>query len=389
MKKQHLTIEQFGGYFLLLCVVILLMLLYKVLEIFIIDLILAAILSSVFFPLYKRATKITGQRKKLASFLTCSFIVFVILIPLSLFIYQFITEAAAAIQNIYTRVQNGALDPIIEWKSNGLFSSVREKLLPIIDLETIDLSQYNLGDRITESLTTTATSLGKQVTEFAKNVALVLFHFFIMIISMFFFFKDSNYIVKSLMHLSPLPTTHNENIVTKFKAISQATLFGIFLTAIIQGILGGIGFTIAGITNPIFWGTLMALFALIPFMGTFVIWGPTALYLIIGEHYAPGIFLLIWGGGVVSTIDNFLRPYFIHGRARTYPLFTFLSIIGGLSAFGLVGLILGPLILTLTFVFIEIYEIEYQGVLHQKDTIHKEKISVIQKLLKKLTKKNS
>ncbi len=122
MKKQNLTINNFGSYFLLFCVVGLLILLYGILKPFILDLVLAAILSSVFYPLYKLVLKLTRDRKRLSSFLTCTFIVFVILIPLSLFTYQFILEAIEASKKAYTQIQSGALDPILEWRSNGIFA---------------------------------------------------------------------------------------------------------------------------------------------------------------------------------------------------------------------------------------------------------------------------
>lgn len=390
MKKQNLTINNFGSYFLLFCVVGLLILLYGILKPFILDLVLAAILSSVFYPLYKLVLKLTRDRKRLSSFLTCTFIVFVILIPLSLFTYQFILEAIEASKKAYTQIQSGALDPILEWRSNGIFSWIREKLLPFVDIKTVDLTQFDLTNKAGELATNTASKLSEEIKNIATRIILIFFHFGIMIISMFFFFKDAPKIINTIKHLSPLPTTHNETIFEKFREISQATMFGIFFTAIIQGMLGAIGFAIAGLPNPIFWGALMILFALIPFLGTPVVWGPAFLYLLFTKQFGQAIFLFIWGAALVGTIDNFLRPYFIHGKSRTTdPLLMFLAILGGLWTQGIIGIIIGPLILTLAVVFIQIYEIEYHGVLHHKDKNHKENKSLVKKIFKKIRQKKT
>jgi predicted PurR-regulated permease PerM len=351
------------------------------------DIIFAGILCSVFFPIYRKFLQITKARRTISSFLTCAFIIFVILIPVSFFIYQFINEAISMTRLVYTKIQNGDFNPIIESFNNDLIPQISQSLAPIIDVNTLNFDDFNIKQNITEFLAGIAGTLTSQITEFIGSIVFFIFHFFMMMIIMFFFFKDSEVIVERIKLLSPMPTSHNENIMKKFKQISEATLFGIFLTAAIQGFLGGLGFFAVGLPNPIFWGTLMTILALIPFVGTFVVWLPAGLYLIATGNYAAGITLLIWSAGIVSTIDNFLRPYFIHGRVQTYPLLLFLSILGGIPAFGLLGIIIGPLVLTLTFVFIEIYEIEYHGVLHFKDKNPPEDISLLQSLITKLKKR--
>jgi predicted PurR-regulated permease PerM len=147
--------------------------------------------------------------------------------------------------------------------------------------------------------------------------------------------------------------------------MSLATLYGIFLTSIVQGIIGGIGFAIAGIPHALFWGTAIALFSLIPVVGTSVVWVPASLILIATGNLTSGIFLFCWGILIVSTVDNFLRAFLIGGRTNTNQLLMFLSVFGGIGMFGLVGVIFGPLILTLFFAFLHIYELEYDKVLHR------------------------
>lgn len=390
MKKQQLAINNFGGYFLILCVATTLILLYRVLEPFIIDLVFAAILTSVCFPIYNWILNKLNGHRRWASLLACFFIITVILIPIGIFIYQFIIQAAEAISTVYTKIETNGFAGLDFWNNSESFNSIREYLLPVFDINKIEIDTTEIQKNITETLRSAASGIWTQITTFLTNIALFLFHFSIIIVSMFFFFKDSETIINKIKHLSPLPTKHNDQLIFHFRQISQATMLGIFLTAMIQGFLGGIGFVIVGIPNPIFWGTLMSFFALIPFIGTTAVWGPAAIYLLLSNQITAGVFLLFWGAGIVGTIDNFLRPYFIHGKARTYPLFIFLSILGGLTAFGILGIILGPLILTLASVFINIYEVEYNGLLDLKDKeskISPKRKNLVHKILSKLKKK--
>jgi predicted PurR-regulated permease PerM len=140
-------------------------------------------------------------------------------------------------------------------------------------------------------------------------------------------------------------------------------IFGIFFTAIIQGTLAGIGYAVVGIPNPIFWATATALFSLVPLLGTAIIWVPASIILAIMGNYVGAIGLFAWGVLVVGTVDNFIRPYLIEGRAPVHPLLTFLAVLGGILAFGLKGVLYGPIILNLLLAFLHIYEIEYAKVL--------------------------
>jgi len=143
----------------------------------------------------------------------------------------------------------------------------------------------------------------------------------------------------------------------------KAIVLGVFLTSIIQGFIGGIGFAIAGISNPVFWGSAMAFFSLVPMVGTAVIWVPTAIILLILGNWGLALFIFLWGFFAVGTVDNFVRPYLIGGKAHTYPLMTFLVVLGGVLTMGLKGVIIGPIVLMVLMSFLHIYEAEYGKVL--------------------------
>jgi predicted PurR-regulated permease PerM len=134
-----------------------------------------------------------------------------------------------------------------------------------------------------------------------------------------------------------------------------ATIYGGLLIAIIQGVLGGVIFWILGIPSPILWGTAMAFLSFIPIGGTALIWVPAAILLFVQGAILKGIILLGLGVFGISMVDNFLRPFFISAKTNIHPLLLFFAVLGGIQAFGLIGLVVGPLIATLCLTFIEIY----------------------------------
>jgi predicted PurR-regulated permease PerM len=163
--------------------------------------------------------------------------------------------------------------------------------------------------------------------------------------------------------LSPLPKVYEDELFGKMDSMVKAIVFGVFLTAIAQGLVGGVGFAISGISNPIFWGTAIAVASFIPVVGTGLVWVPAAIILVIFGNYWAALFLAIWGFLVIGTVDNFLRPYLIGGKAKTHPLLTFFVILGGLFTMGLIGIVVGPVVLMFVMSLLHIYEAEYTKVL--------------------------
>ena len=222
---------------------------------------------------------------------------------------------------------------------------LREQLDGVIDVDSIDIK-----GSIIAAIQFVASFLAGQSAKITAGFVWFFISFFIMLFALYYLFKDGKDIVKYLMVISPLPDKYEIQLFNKFKEISMATLFGIFLTSLIQGIIGGIGFAIAGIPNALFWGTAIAIFSIIPVFGTAIVWLPASLILFVSGNSFGGIFLFLWGLLLVSTVDNFLRAYLIGERTKSNQLLIFLAVIGGVIMFeGLVGVIFGPLILTLFF----------------------------------------
>lgn len=357
-----LIIEKLPGYFLLFCVIVAMYFFFKVLWPFWTVIFVSAVLSITFYPVYLRVKKVLKGWERSASFLTCLFVILITLVPVTIFVLMLAGEGADTYETIKTKIESGVFDEYLLWQDGGRVfdwtKGIMDQVQSVIDLENIDLK---------ERIIATANDLSKylisQTGTFLNGVVNFVLNFFLLLFTMFYFFKDGERIVQRIGAISPLPSVHEDELFKKMGSMVKAIVMGVFLTSIAQGVVGGIGFAIAGISSPLFWGTAMAFFSLVPLFGTAVIWVPAAIILAILGNYFGAIFLFAWGMFAIGSVDNILRPYLIGGKAHTYSLLTFFVILGGIWTWGFKGVIIGPLILMALMSFIHIYEAEYSKVL--------------------------
>jgi predicted PurR-regulated permease PerM len=174
-------------------------------------------------------------------------------------------------------------------------------------------------------------------------------------------------IYRELAALSPLPQRYDDEFASKFKDVVDATFRGQLMTALAQGFATGIGLAIARVPGAIFWGAVAALLSLLPMVGAAVVWVPTAIYLFIaasmgGRPWWQAIFMTIWGVTVVSLVDNVVRPWAMQGKAQLPAIPLLFAVLGGIQAFGFVGLVIGPLVFALLMTVIDIYKRSFQPV---------------------------
>lgn len=361
-KGNRVVLQYFPGYFLLGCLFISTFFLFSIYRPFFGTILLAAILAAAFYPVYIRLVKLFRNRSRIASFVTCLLIIILIIIPLIFFVLLLARQGIDIYLFVQHKIQGGDFDALLKWQQGNLFYDFFDpqhgQLGALIDIQSFDLKQT-----LTDAAKTVSSFLVAQTAGLVKGFGGLALSFFLLFFTMYYFFKDGHLILKKLMQISPLPLRHEHEVFRKFKEISRIALFGIFLTAMAQGIVGGIGFVIVGVPNPVFWGTAIAVFSLIPVVGTALVWLPTSILLFLTGNTFGGIFLFFWGLLLVSTIDNFLRAYLIGNQANINPLLAFFAVFGGIGVFGLPGLLFGPLILTVFFTFLHIYELEYKSVL--------------------------
>ncbi len=196
----------------------------------------------------------------------------------------------------------------------------------------------------------------KHSAAISLSIADNLISFFLMLFIMFYFYIDGPKILKKMIRWSPLEDKYEIILIEKFISVSKGTLKGFLAVGIIQGIIGGLLFWIVGSHSPVFLGVLMVFGSLLPVVGTAIIWAPVAISLLIQGHWISAIWVVVVGGGVISSIDNLVRPMVVGKDIKMHDLMVLLSTLGGLGLFGLVGFIVGPIIAALFLAIWNIFE---------------------------------
>lgn len=216
------------------------------------------------------------------------------------------------------------------------------------------LSSIDFGEVVRNSFQNIGNNLGGIIS----GTTSLVFKFFISLIALFYFIKDGKKFLKELVKLSPLEDTEDAAIVHKLNTVSHSLIRGTLVVATIQGLLTGLGFLTFGIPNPVLWGAVAAICALVPTLGTSIISIPAIIYLFATGNIAAGIGLTAWATLAVGLVDNLLGPKLIGGRSKIHPLFVLLSVLGGLATFGIAGFLLGPLVLGFLVALSEIYKVK-------------------------------
>jgi len=326
-------------------------LLYQVLHPFLSSIIWAILLAMVFYPLFQKLRRLLKKREVLSAIIMTLLVLIVIVLPFSLLMASLAGEVINIYHQVEEMIKTGQLQAYLE----------RVKEIPIFTRilaglgQHIDVSQIDPLPLLLKNLNQISTFIFNQTTTLLKGFSTFIAGFFFTLLSLYYLFKDGGRFFKNFKGIIPLPSKEKELLIQRFKDMIQATIYGGILIAIIQGILGGLSFWVLGLPSPIFWGTAMALLSFIPIGGTALIWAPAGIILLIGGNILKGFILLGLGVFVISMVDNLLRPFFISAKTKIHPLLLFFAVLGGIQAFGLIGLVAGPLIATLFLTMVEIY----------------------------------
>jgi predicted PurR-regulated permease PerM len=324
-------------YFLLAIIGGILILSFFIFKPFIYTLALAVIFATICEPIERRITKHLNGREGWGAFLTVLLVIIFIIVPLMFLGFQIFQEA----QTLYTSFTEIAEGEVAQNKFNELLNRI-----PYVGELSIDVNPY-----LKQGLSFT---IGHLDSVF-KSIATILLNSFIFFIAFYYFLKDGKKLKKKIVHLSPLSDTDDESIFDKLGNAIGSVVRGQLLVALIQGILACAGFMIFGIPSPILWGSLTAIAALIPGVGTALVITPAIIFLFITGETPEALGLLAWGTVAVGLIDNILGPKLLGHNIRIHPLLILLSVLGGIGFFGPTGFLLGPLVLSLLFTLTEMY----------------------------------
>ena len=196
-----------------------------------------------------------------------------------------------------------------------------------------------------------------------SGTATFFFQFFIMLYAMFFFLMNGEETLDRILYYLPLSPEDEERMLGKFVSVTRATVKGTIVIGIIQGGLAGLGFAVASIPSATFWGTIMAVLSIIPALGAALVWVPGVIYLLASGSTVAGVLLAVWCTAVVSSADNVLRPWLVGRDTQMSDLMVLLGTLGGLILFGVVGVIIGPIIAALFVTVWSIYGVAFADVL--------------------------
>ena len=297
---------------------------------FLSTLIIAAILVTGAHPLHSWILKKVNNREWLAAAIVSFSMGILFSFAFVFFFIMLSQEAVSTYQQFEFAIQTGKLN------LHQLISKASEYA---------GISPGEIISSITSAAQSFSSTIVSQSTDLIKSIVWMLVNFCMLVFSMYVFFKDGKKIIAFVESVLPFSKEISHELLQKFRQVSVGMLYGTFLTSLLQGIIGGIGLAIAGIGNPIFWGTAMGFFGIVPVVGTGIIWVPASIYLVFSGHLFAGVALALWCGLLVAFVDNLVKPLLISKHINISPLATFLVILGGLLVFGLKGAIIAPMVL--------------------------------------------
>jgi len=329
------TVLSYGALLLLIYLV------YRIVAPFFIPLAWSAVLAIFFYPLHERLEK---KMKPNSAALLSTLSVTVLLIVPAIIVLVFATRQAIEAS---ARVQTALMDPDKELSMHTV-AWIRAHLPTA--WQDADFSQpiKQGAERVAAFLAGNFAGLLKNLTTFFVNLFIVIF-------SLFFMFRDGESIVRGVRHLIPFDESIQTDMLTKSRDLIFASVAVGLVIACLQGLLGGLAFTIGGIPTAVFWGVLMAFFSLVPVVGSALIWVPAALWLGFSGHWGKGTAILVICGAVAGTADNIIRPLLLRNRTHLNELLLFIGVLGGLEVFGLLGLVAGPTIVAAAMGVFRVY----------------------------------
>lgn len=348
MTRQHLFAAFFFAAFLFL-----LFQFYQMFSVFIAPLTWAALLAFIFYPLYTRLTRWVRGRPSLASFLLTTTVILAVMVP-TVFLIILLANESVALYQSSTEFINGpglrdALDRLrasTPAKAWGLWAHVLEDW------------NIDLADIAVKGTNAVSGFLVSQAADILKNVAAFVVDFFLTTFALFFFFRDGSRMVDGIRDLLPMEAVHKDMVLARLHETLSAVVQGTLITAAAQGALAGLGFWALSVPFAVFLGCASAFASLLPF-GAPVVWGLVAIYLGFTGSIVRTLVLILWGTFVVGTVDNVIRPLLIGGRTEIPTILLFFGILGGLQAYGFLGIFLAPVVIAILVAFVRIYREQY------------------------------
>ncbi len=360
MTSKHFPKDGVFKYFFIVLFIAIALLAIWVAKPFINALLASAVVAYVFYPIYMRLGDYVHNRNVRAAIVS-AFILLLFLGPL----FLVIDAAAPDARFVYVRAKQKILtgdifDVTCPVGKETTLCALSTRIQTLVRDPEVRFYLEDVVGKGTNFILT-------KISDVVLALPIIFINLFVTFFAVFYFLRDGRSLVEHIKQLLPISPKHRDHIFHKLRDTAHAVVYGSILVAVIQGALGGLGFWVFGVTSPLLWGLVMAVFAFVPFVGTAVIWLPAAIVMIAtgSSESDPtllwkGIGLLLYGFFIISGIDNILKPMLIGDRAKVHPVLILIGVLGGLAVFGPVGFIIGPLVLAVFKVFLDIYQSEYE-----------------------------
>jgi predicted PurR-regulated permease PerM len=350
-KPRHQT-ERLSRYFLLAVLIGIGVVFFNMVKIFLVPVMLAAVFAGIFYPLYQRLLKVFRQKKGLSAFVCCVILLLGLLIP-TYFVANLVAKEAI---DFYHSAEQIIRD-IIAQGDKGVLGRIKQYKW----VEQLHLDQIDWQSSLKEAVQTATSVLATVINKASAGTFQVVTDLFLTLFAMFYFFTDGDRLIHRLKYLSPLAEEYEDELIKRFFAVSRATIKGTLLIGLLKGALGALTFWLFGIRSPILWGVVMVIFSMVPVLGAPIVMIPAAIILAVTGQVWQGLALALIAVLIIGNIDNVLGPKLVARDAGMHDLLIFFSTLGGISVFGMVGFIIGPIIAALFLTILDVYSIEFRS----------------------------
>ncbi|PIE73050.1 MAG: AI-2E family transporter [Deltaproteobacteria bacterium] len=326
---------------------------------FLMAIFMAGLFSAIMNPFHEWLTAKTGGRENLASLLTVFGIIALVLAPISILITVVFSQAITISQSVTPWVQTFITEPTTASEYLQKIPYYQE-LLPYRDI---------LIQKTGQLVATLSSFLIDSLSHFTKLTIDAIFSSIIMLYVMFYFLVMGENLLIKILYFLPLDDTSEMRLLRRFTSVTRATLKGTVIIGIIQGGLCGAAFALAGIQGPVFWGAIMAVMSIVPAFGTAIVWFPAACILALQNDFSGFAILIVICGLVAGNLDNLIRPRLVGKDTEMHDLFVLFGTLGGISMFGILGIIIGPIVAALFITIWEIYGDTFSDCLYQVNGI--------------------
>lgn len=308
---------------------------YLIARPFLMPVIAALVFAVVFAPLHRRILAVI-KRRSLASLVSTLAVLLLIIVPAF--------ALGAAVRNELLQVYRELSE---QTGRDGGWIAYLTRAADSLTLwlgRYVDISDIDLKKELTGRVQQASSYLLRQAADTAGGLLTFIVNGVVTFFTLFFLFRDGRKLYRRLAVITPLRQSQIRALTTKVSKTITASMYGGLAVAAVQGSLTGLAFWLLGLPSPVLWGAATSIFSFIPLIGSATVWVPAVIFLLLGGHWIKGLLLLGWGAGVVGMSDNFVRPYVISEQVDFHPLYIFFALLGGVQAFGFMGLFIGPVV---------------------------------------------